>query len=106
MNGKPSKQNKGENMKRARPGGKRRVELRLQTESGKNVFVAGSFNNWNRSRTRLEEKRTCVYAVALQLPVGRHEYKFVVDDDWRIDPENPETAPNPFGSLNSVITVN
>jgi chromosome partitioning protein len=93
-------------MKRARPSGKRRVELRLQTESGKNVFVAGSFNNWNPRQTRMQEIKTCVYTVAIQLPAGRHEYKFVVDDDWRTDPENRETTPNPFGSLNSVIKVN
>jgi 1,4-alpha-glucan branching enzyme len=84
---------------------KKRVEFRFQTEPGKDVFIAGAFNNWNPRETKLEEKETGVYTVALQLSVGRHEYKFVVDDVWHIDPENPETAPNPFGSMNSVVTV-
>jgi 1,4-alpha-glucan branching enzyme len=82
----------------------KRVEFRFQTKPGKDVFIAGAFNNWNPRETKLEEKESGVYTAALQLTV-RHEYKFVVDDVWHIDPENPETAPNPFGSMNSAITV-
>jgi len=29
----------------------------------------------------------------------------VVDDQWMVDPLAPETAPNPFGGANSVLTV-
>jgi hypothetical protein len=39
------------------------------------------------------------------LPPGEHEYKFVVNGDWRIDGSNPQWTPNDVGSLNSVINV-
>jgi 1,4-alpha-glucan branching enzyme len=83
----------------------KRVEFKFQTEPGKDVFVAGTFNNWNPQQIKLEEQESGVYTAALQLPLGRHEYKFIVDDVWRVDPGNPETAPNSFGSMNSVVTV-
>lgn len=46
-----------------------------------------------------------VFKTALFLPPGRREYKFVVNGEWRADPECPELATNGRGSLNSVITV-
>lgn len=42
----------------------------------------------------------------LALPPGAHEYRLVVDGEWMADPRGNETAPNPFGGLNSVLTVN
>jgi 1,4-alpha-glucan branching enzyme len=92
-------------MKKSGSNKKKRVEFRLQTESGTNIFVAGTFNNWSPTKMKQKDKGAGFYSITLNLPVGRHEYKFVVDDVWQVDPENPETVQNAFGSLNSIITV-
>jgi hypothetical protein len=42
----------------------------------------------------------------LVLPPGVYEYRLVVDDKWMPDPRANETAPNPFGEMNSVLKVN
>jgi hypothetical protein len=42
----------------------------------------------------------------LVLPPGVYEYRLVVDGKWLPDPQASETAPNPFGGLNSVLKVN
>ena len=42
----------------------------------------------------------------LALPPGVYEYRLVVDGKWLPDPQAGETAPNPFGGLNSVLKVN
>jgi len=39
------------------------------------------------------------------LPPGVYEYKFVVDGQWRPDPKAKQSAPNPHGTVNSVIEV-
>jgi len=39
----------------------------------------------------------------LALPPGRHEYRLVVDGQWRCDPAAVETVPNPFGGQNAVL---
>ena len=86
--------------------GKKRVKLQLKTESGKQVYVAGTFNNWDGMEKKMAEKgKTGVYSVSLSLPKGRYEYKFVIDGAWCVDPECPEWVPNNFGSLNSVLVV-
>ena len=41
----------------------------------------------------------------LALPPGRYEYRLVVDGESMPDPLVHETAPNPFGGLNSVLKV-
>jgi len=41
----------------------------------------------------------------LTLPAGRYEYRFVVDGAWITDPNARETAPNPFGTANSILTI-
>jgi len=40
------------------------------------------------------------------LTPGRYEYRFLVDGQWRNDPECAECVANPFGSENCVIHVN
>jgi 1,4-alpha-glucan branching enzyme len=96
---------KGETMEISNLIKEKSVVFNFKAEPGKDVFVGGTFNKWNPRETKLEEKEGGVYTASLQLPLGRHEYRFIVDDVWYTDPENPETAPNPFGSMNSLVTV-
>ena len=82
----------------------KRVKFQLQAEPGCEVFVAGTFNSWNPRKTRMKFENG-VYSTTATLPAGRHEYKFVVDGVWCVDPSCAEWAPNGLGSLNSVVTV-
>ena len=84
--------------------GRKRVRFVFKGEPGSEVCVAGSFNGWNVRKNRLTFKNG-VYSCMLLLPKGRHEYKFVVDGVWCVDPDCPEWSPNGLGSLNSVVTV-
>jgi 1,4-alpha-glucan branching enzyme len=84
----------------------KKVHFRLRAEPGSAVFVAGSFNDWNPNRHRLEDATgTGDYRATLGLKPGRFEYKFVSDGVWCVDPECPDWARNNYGSLNSVLTV-
>lgn len=84
----------------------KRVKFQVEAEPGSDVFVAGSFNNWNPKKHRMKDNPGSGHCkTALVLPPGRHEYKFIVNGEWRVDPNCPEWAPNDQGSLNSVITV-
>lgn len=41
----------------------------------------------------------------LQLPPGRYEYRLIVDGEWIPDLFAEDYTPNPFGGINSVLTV-
>ena len=97
---------KGEmKMKKADPGGKKKVKISFEAEPGKEISVAGTFNKWQSGMTKLKRNKSGSYTVTLQLPAGRYEYKFIVDGKWCMDPQNPEAVPNDCGSMNNVLIV-
>ena len=58
----------------------KKVGFQLTAEPGSEVFVAGTFNQWDAGQHRMRDNpHSGVYRIALVLPPGRHEYKFVVD---------------------------
>lgn len=66
------------------------------------VALAGTFNNWNQSQT-LCARESDGWVCRIDLPAGRHAYKFVVDGVWMTDPSNPETERTVEGHVNSVL---
>jgi glycosidase len=76
------------------------------TQPVKKIFVAGEFNNWNPNVHQLEDKDgDGIYEIAIPLPPGSYQYKFVVDGRWIADPENENKSPDGFGGFNSVINI-
>lgn len=89
------------------PEGYRKVVFSLAGtgyEQAKNVFVAGSFNDWKPNELACELKGDA-WVYVLNLPLGKHEYKFIVDGIWMTDPYNPNKQTNDMGTKNSVLTV-
>jgi 1,4-alpha-glucan branching enzyme len=71
--------------------------------SVKKVAVAGSFDDWRFLAMKKQKDGAFVATVAI--PAGNYEYKFVVDDQWIVDPDNNAWALNPYGTLNSLLVV-
>lgn len=77
----------------------------------KQVFLAGTFNEWNPDATALSKGNDGTWTVNLKLPVGRYEFKFLVDGQWcceancHTDAECPHCVPNDFGTMNRVCEV-
>ena len=76
------------------------------------VYLAGSFNDWNPAATPMVLEGSHHWAVAVPLPAGRHEYKFVVDGEWCCEPDCTalevrctNCVMNEFGTMNRVIEV-
>jgi 1,4-alpha-glucan branching enzyme len=81
------------------------VDLELSASTAGEVYVAGSFNDWNPTADALEKGEDGVWHITLKLSPGEYEYKFVVDGTWVEDPGNPNTVSDPYGGKNSVLTV-
>lgn len=86
--------------------GRRRVTFTLRAEPGSEVYLGGSFNDWNYLKKPLTETTDKgVFAGMCMLAPGSYEYKFLVNGTWCVDPENPNFCRNQYGSLNSVVEV-
>ncbi|MBC3758874.1 hypothetical protein H7U19_10695 [Hyunsoonleella sp. SJ7] len=68
------------------------------------VILAGSFNGWNEHQLEMERKE---YGWKYTLPLsgGKHHYKFIVDGNWIVDPDNPVKEYDGNGHVNSVRMV-
>jgi chromosome partitioning protein len=88
---------------------RREVVVRFRDTRASDVRIAGDFNGWvpdKGVRSLIEsEGATRVWTKILQLPPGRYQYRYVVDGEWREDPDNPETAGGAVGGRNSVLVV-
>ena len=81
------------------------VHLELFDPNAADVCIAGSFNQWQPQATPMVSLGNGKWSKELTLPAGRYEYRFVVDGAWITDPNARETAPNPFGTANSILTI-
>jgi 1,4-alpha-glucan branching enzyme len=81
------------------------VRLEFKHPTAAAVAVAGTFNEWRPETTPMVEVGEGRWLKELVLPPGRYEYLLVADGQWLPDPLIPETVPNPFGGVNSVIHV-
>lgn len=70
------------------------------------INLAGDFNNWCASSLPLRfNKKNKTFETCIQLPPGRHSYRYILDGRWVTDQYNPLSEPNEYGELNSVVEV-
>ena len=71
------------------------VTFTFQASCGSRVAVAGTFNDWSSDRDLLTDlEGTGHFSTTLELPEGRHEYKFVVNGHWVLSRDLPWQSNN------------
>ena len=92
----------------ARSGARDSVFVRfvLYAPGARQVAVAGTFNQWDLNAAPLARAGSSgVWTTTLALPVGQHQYAFVVDGErWVADPAAP-AIDDGFGRRNSMVAV-
>lgn len=94
---------------KAEAGPSREVVVQYRDPAASDVRIAGDFNGWVpdknvRSLVQAEGVER-VWTKILHLPPGTYHYRYVVDGEWREDPDNPQAEPGPVGGRNSVLVV-
>ncbi|KAL2915345.1 galactose metabolism-related protein [Polyrhizophydium stewartii] len=72
------------------------------THGGKVVFITGTFNNW-KQKIRLA-KSSDEFSTVVDMPIGTHRFKFIVDDEWKCSEDLPVTS-DPDGNLVNYLEV-
>ena len=85
--------------------GERRVVLSYHHFMGRELQIAGDFNDWIPDY--LVETRSFNGTVqkVLKIPPGAYQYRVIIDGEWQEDPVNPVRVPNDMGGTNSVLRV-
>ena len=66
------------------------------------VMLSGSFNNWNTMLNPMKATDSG-WILCMNLNPGKYTYKFIVDGNWKHDPNNKAKEKNEHGSYNSVV---
>jgi len=80
-----------------------RIEFNHAT--AREVAIAGSFNDWRPATTPMIAMGHGRWLKEVALAPGTYEYLLVADGTWMPDPSSTENVPNPFGGVNSLVTV-
>jgi len=83
----------------------RRATFKFMAPEAQSVLLAGDFNSWNTDTHPLKRTSNGVWEISINLSPGGYQYRFLVDGQWRNDPNCTTFAPNPFGSENCIITL-
>ncbi len=67
------------------------------------VFVSGNFNAWNPYELKMQKNKGA-WELPYVLAPGNYFYKFIVDDQWILDPQNPLSS-SLDNEINSILIV-
>lgn len=85
-------------------GEKQVVELRWWS-GPKHVEIAGLDVGWGQKLPLEYRQNENQWVLRREVPVGRYEYKYVVDGVWMTNSESPMSHPNREGQVNNVLEV-
>lgn len=82
------------------------ILFRFDKKNARNVYLAGTFNGWNASDPKFKMKKDSDghWALKVKLKPGNYMYKYVADNAWWPDPDNPSRSEDGFS--NSIIEIN
>ena len=81
------------------------VHFEFTAAEAEAVSIAGTFNDWHPGVSPMISLGNGRWLKKLTLLPGNYEYCLVVDGAWRPDPQANDTITNPFGGLNSVLSI-
>lgn len=69
------------------------------------VQLVGDFTHWRVAPINLKKGADGVWRASVRLAPGTCRYRFLVDGEWRDDPECTIRVPNPYGTEDDVRMV-
>ena len=77
----------------------------FQAPDALSVQLAGDFTDWKQHPVNLAKDPDGIWRAKVRLKPGTYHYRFLVDGEWRDDPECILRVSNPFGTENMVRQV-
>jgi 1,4-alpha-glucan branching enzyme len=80
----------------------KKQQFRFTAPDATSVLLVGDFTHWQKLPIPMHRDHGGVWIASVELPPGRHSYRFIVDSEWQDDPECTVRVPNPFGGHDMV----
>jgi 1,4-alpha-glucan branching enzyme len=82
--------------------GKKTQPFSFSAPTAMSVQLVGDFTHWKKQPINLQKGADGIWRAKVELEAGEHRYRFLVDGQWRDDPECRVRVSNPYGSQDSV----
>jgi len=71
------------------------------------AYLVGDFNNWDEQATPMTQLKSGSFKITLDLEPNReYQFRYLVNgNQWQNDPQADGSAVNPFGGVNSILTL-
>ena len=79
-----------------------RVEFRLPSNGASTVAVLGDFSQWDTVEMTVDDEG---WWVELVIPTGTYHFGFMVDGEWFIPDNAPDTVPDEWGRRNATLVL-
>ena len=79
--------------------------FRFSAPVAMSVLLVGDFTHWQQKGIPMKKSKDGIWAASVELPPGKHHYRFIVDNEWRDDPECTLRVVNPYGSHDMIRQV-
>jgi chromosome partitioning protein len=74
--------------------------------SARDVQLVGDFSDWEPlQNSMIQDQGKHIWTGVIPLEAGTYQYKFIVDGEWKIDPDNAEVVTTSMGARNSAVNV-
>lgn len=84
---------------------KKRVDFSIHAPDANDVKLAGDFTDWEQAPAPMRRLKSGAWKKTVYLPFGAYQYRYVIDGEWKNDPDSALREPNPFGEENDVCVV-
>ncbi|HVP58134.1 MAG TPA: AAA family ATPase [bacterium] len=84
------------------PGG---ILFTVDAPGAASVGLAGDFNDWGEPIRMNDDDEDGIWVAIASLDPGVYQYKFVIDGQWKSDPENPVSVDDSHSGTNSIVVV-
>ncbi len=79
--------------------------FKYDSTTARDVFLVGDFNNWNPFNLSMTNKGAGEFYIKISLKPGLHTYCFVVDGEWKTDPNNRDQYSDEVGNIVNTIYI-
>jgi len=86
-------------------GNTRKQTFAFSAPEASSVQLVGDFTLWQERPINLHKGMDGVWRATVEMEPGTHHYRFLVDGQWRDDPECILRTPNPYGGENMMRQV-
>ena len=78
--------------------------IKFKSKNPKSVLISGSFDSWKKKNSLIYDLSKDIWIITLYLKQGKYYYKYIIDGNWQINP-NEKSEKDENGIINNYVII-